>query len=368
MLDELENGRDLMLKGALSEKVVLTTKQKTFDVRNASQSNSLVVVPELLSAAMTTSHHSPLKSPLAGDINKSLDKSLEDEEEQTSQEPAIEHEIVHKKVLKIFFDYLEFRETKPRVKKVQDLLHLTLYSGPENEHLVDPRQLFTRRQLFDTAQCSAGEFDELLKKIRCVKIDGFLRLLSYDYEYRVVMLLISLIAENSWNLDQVDRLETIEALGGIVPPEISQSVFDFYAEEVTETGKFKYDEAMVCRIIAQNVLHEGLKFHIEEFLETCQSALPDGMQMQERYLDGIAVIDHDSQAPNIRGLFEENLPMDLSDRLRHLFKTKERWTLQQIAPYVELFTTPQLPVTALLAKNVRSVVIDGTRFYVAKHQ
>lgn len=132
MLDELENGRDLMLKGALNEKVVITTKHNTYDVRNASQSNSLLVVPELLSATMTTSSDSPLKSPLTGDINKSLDRSLEDEEEQTSQAPAIEHEIVHKKVLKIFFDYLEFRQIKPRVKKVQDLLHLTLYSGPSS--------------------------------------------------------------------------------------------------------------------------------------------------------------------------------------------------------------------------------------------
>lgn len=368
MLLELENGRDLTFKGALHEKVVLCTRNKTFDVRNAEQSNSLLVTPDLLSAALTTSPESPLKSPLTDNINKSLDRSLEDDENETSQAPLVTHEIHHKKVLKIFYDYLECRQTKPRVKKVQDLLHLTLYSGPENEHQIDPRQLFTRRQLFDTAQCSAGEFDELLRKIRCIKIDGYMRLLTYDYEYRVVTLMMSLIVENSWSLNEVDKDETIQALNGIIPDEVTQEMFDFYTGEVQETSKFSYNEAMACRIIAQNVLQEGLKFHIDEFLETCQSALPDGMQMQESYLDGIAVIDRDCQAPNIRGLFEENLPMNLADRLRHLFKTKERWTLQQIAPYVELFTTPQMAVTALLAKNVRSVTENGTRFYVAKHQ
>jgi sister chromatid cohesion protein DCC1 len=194
-----------------------------------------------------------------------------------------------------------------------------------------------------------------------------MRLLEYGYEYRVVALMLSLITENSWELDSVDRAETIAALDGIIPDEITQATFDFYTEEVPGTGKFSYNEEMVCRIIAQNVLQEGLKFHIDEFMETCQSALPEGMQMKESYLAGIGVVDRDSQAPNIRGLFEENLPVNLPDRLRILFKTKERWTLQQIAPYVELFTTPQLAVTSLLAKHVRSVMENGTRLYVAKH-
>lgn len=368
MLDEIEKGNELTFKGALHEKVVLCTKNRTYEIKNAEQTNSLLVMPDLLLAQATS--ESPLKSPLAGNVNKSLDKSLEDDESETSSQlPLVEHEIQHQKILKIFYDYLECRVTKPRVKKVQELLHLTLYSGPENEHQTDNRSLFTRRQLFDTAQCSAGEFDELLRKIRCVRVDGFLRLLDYGYEYRIVTLMMSLVTENSWELDEVDRDETIAALDGIIPQEITEAIFDYYTEATSDANKFKYNEQMVCRIIAQNVLlQEGLKFHINEFLETCQSALPEGMSMQESYLAGIAVIDRDSHTPNIRGLFEENLPMNLADRLRVLFKTKDRWTLQQIAPYVELFTTPQLQVTALLAKNVRSVVENGTRFYMAKHK
>lgn len=364
MLAEIENGNQLTFKGALHEKVVLCTSKKTFEVRNAEQTNSLLVIPGLLLGQATSD--SPLKSPTNNNINKSLDRSLEDDEE-SSQIVIQDHEIQHKPILKIFYDYMECRQVKPRFKKVQDLLHMTLFTGPENEHLIDRRSLFTRRQLFDTAQCSAGEFDELLRKIRCVRIDGFMRLLDYGYEYRVVTLMLSLISENSWSLDSVDRAETIAALDGIIPDEITKATFDYYTEEVPETGKYCYSEEMVCRIIAQNVLQEGLKFHIDEFLETCQSALPEGMQMQETYLSGIGIIDRECQNPNVRGLFEENLPVSLPDRLRLLFKTKERWTLAQISPYVELFTTPQLTVTLLLAKHVRSVVENGTRFYVAKH-
>lgn len=366
MLEELENGNDLTFKGALNEKVVLVTSKKTFGVRNAEQSNSLLVIPDFLSAQATSD--SPLKSPQSNTINKSLDRSLEDDENESSQAPAVPREVKHKKILKIFYEYLECTQTKPRVKKVQELLQLTPYTGPENEHLIDRKSLFTRRQLLNTAQCSAGEFEELLRKIRCVKIDGFMRLMDYSYEFRVVTLMTNLISENSWKLDEIVKEETIEAVDGIVPLEIAQATFDYYTEEDPVTGKHRYNEEMVCRIIAMNVLQEGLKFHIDEFLETCQSALPDGMQMLEKYIGGIGVVDRDSQQPNVRGLFEENLPLSLADRLHVLFKTKEKWSLQQISPYVELFSTPQLAITALLAKHVRSVVENGTRFYVAKHK
>lgn len=385
MLEELENGDELVFKGALHEKVVLCTRNKTFgrishfeidrknnyrnlisDVRNAEQSNSLLVIPDLLSAQATS--NSPLKIPVNGTINKSLDRSMEDDENESTETPVAEHEVQHKNILNIFYDYFECRQINPRVKKVQDLLHLTLYSGPENEHGIDRKSLFTRRQLFDTAQCSSGEFEELLIKIRCIKIDGFMRILDYTYEYRVVTMMLSLIAENSWELNQIDREVTIAALNGIIPDEITQAMFDFYTEKVFETGKNRFNENLVCRIIAQNVLQEGLKFHIDEFLETCQSALPEGLEMKEDYLAGIGVIDRDSQQPSVRGLFEENMPTTLSERLKVLFKAKERWTLQQIAPYIELFTTPKLTITSLLAKHVRSVNENGTRFYVAKHQ
>lgn len=366
MLEELENGNDLTFKGAMSEKVVLCSSSKTFGVRTAEQSNSLLVIPNFLSAAQTSD--SPLKSPTSNAINKSLDKSLEDDENESSQAPVYPRQIEHKNILKIFYEYLECIETKPRVKKVQELLNLTLYTGPENEHLIDRKSLFTRRQLFNISQCSAGEFEELLKKIRCIKVDGFMRLMDYSYEYRVVTLMMSLIVENSWNLNEIDKEETISALDGIIPIEIAEASFDYYTEEDPETGKYRYDEEMVCRIIAMNVLQEGLKFHIDEFLETCQSALPGGMQMLESYLGGIGIIDRESQQPNVRGLFEENLPLNLTDRLQILFKTKEKWTLTQITPYIELFATPQLAITALLAKHVRSVVENGIRFYVAKHK
>lgn len=89
---------------------------------------------------------------------------------------------------------------------------------------------------------------------------------------------------------------------------------------------------------------------------------------QEKYLKGIGIIDRDSTTPCVRALSESSLSTNLNERLNILFKTKERWTLEQIQPYIEFFTSPQLQVTAILAKYARSLVVDGVRIYVAKHR
>lgn len=63
------------------------------------------------------------------------------------------------------------------------------------------------------------------------------------------------------------------------------------------------------------------------------------IQLQEKYLRGVGIIDRDSASiPCVRSLIENNLSTNLLERLRVLFKTKERWTLDQIEPYIEYET------------------------------
>ena len=135
-------------------------------------------------------------------------------------------------------------------------------------------------------------------------------------------------------MDEIEKKTTVEALNGIVPTEVCDELFDIYATP-TEAGKYQYQEAIICKIVAGNILQHSQKFQIEEFLQTCQNVLPEQMKMQESYLDGIGVIDRESATPCVRGLLEENLPTSLLERLRALFLTKEKWSLEQILPYIE---------------------------------
>lgn len=59
-------------------------------------------------------------------------------------------------------------------------------------------------------------------------------------------------------------------------------------------------------------------------------------QLQDSYLKGIGIIDRSvANVPCVRTLIEQNLTTSLIDRLKILFKTKERWTLDELEPYIE---------------------------------
>lgn len=98
--------------------------------------------------------------------------SIEDDEEYAAN---AERPSEQRYVTKVFHEYFECREVKPMFRKLGDLLQLTRYSGPENEHYIDSALLFKYQQLLDTAQCSRQEFEAGLKKYRAFEFEGRLR-------------------------------------------------------------------------------------------------------------------------------------------------------------------------------------------------
>lgn len=127
----------------------------------------------------------------------------------------------------------------------------------------------------------------------------------------------------------------MQSLDGIVPETIASQLFDHYTTKNFDTGKYEYRQELVASVVATNILQNGLKFQIEDFLNTWQEALPEGFITKDQYLSGIGIIDRESNPPCVRSLLEEDLPTNILDRLKVLFKTKERWSLEQIAPYIE---------------------------------
>lgn len=362
ILGELKTGSEMCFKGALNEKVVFCTESRTYEVKEAEISNSLLLVKNLKLAQATS--RSPIKSPKSG-VNTSMDSSIEEEDSETID--TID-EVERKDVVKIFHDYFELRQVKPKYRKIIDLLRLTRYAGPENEHLIERSLLFRFNQLLDTVQCSKDEFHEGLKKYRAIEIEERVRMLDLEYEYRVLTLLLSVVSENSWEPDAIDKEVTLEAMQGIIPYEVVDGMFDVYtcrSERIPD--RFQYREDLVCALFAEKILQHGLKFHIDEFLVTWQEALPEGFEANEQYLRGIGIIDREGSVPCVRGLNEADLPMNLLGRLDMLFRTKERWNLEQIEPYIECFATPTVGVTSILAKYTRSLVVKGVRMYVSKH-
>lgn len=274
--------------GGLNEKVVLCTNNKTFEVKEAGISNSVLLIPDLKSAQATST--SPLKSP-KNKANTSLERNQNDSTdsiEDESVDGAQARKQEDRYVKKIFHEYFECREVKPKYRKLIDLLQMTRYSGPENEYCIDQSLLFTFNQLLNTIQCSRYEFETGLRLYRALPIDGYMRVLDVEYEYRLLALMLGIVTENSWPIDAVDRDETLASISEVIAPSaIVEALFDVYtypsaSPSSSDKTLYTYREELVCRTIALNILQQGSKFYYDDFMETWQCALPEGLSINVR--------------------------------------------------------------------------------------
>lgn len=212
--------------------------------------------------------------------------SIEDDEQFDA---SAERQQERRTVKKVFHEYFECREVKPKFRKLGELLQLTRYSGPENEYYIDRSLLFTFDQLLNTTQCSRREFENGLKKFRAFEFDGRMRVFDIEYEYRLLSLLLGVVTENSWPIDGIDRDETLNAISEtIAPAEMIQAMFNMYTfpsqQSTSSRCLYTYHEDLVCRTIAHNVLQQGSKFHYNDFMDTWQNALPDGFTVHVRMI------------------------------------------------------------------------------------
>lgn len=282
LMSVVESGENLYLKGGLHEKAVLCSKNKTFDLKVAEISNSLLLIPDLKLAQATST--SPIKSPQNA-ANRLLDKNKEqeDEDDENEEEATMGSQVIpfkhmeRKTVKKVYHEYFECTLIKPRYRKTLDLLKLTRYSGPENEYKIDRKLLFTFNKLLDTAQCSEAEFQEGIRQARAFNLEGFIRKMDDAFEFRCLTLMLNLIQENSWSLNEIEEDVTISSLKEIVPEEVLIGLFDLYTEPSDIPGRFRYKEVMVSQLILLNILLPDLKFNYNEFLSTWKEAMPEGM-------------------------------------------------------------------------------------------
>lgn len=303
---EVSQGNTLYIKGDDDEEVVICTENKTFHVTEAETSNSLLLVDSL---------------KFSNNIDNAENRGFE--------------KVV---VRGIFHEYLEAVVGKPNLKKLDRLLEHSMYKGPELEFGVDKETLFTIEELQNNIQASNNELKEALDSMSVVQINNKIRLIDFEYHFRVLSYMLKLIDENSWELDHIDYDETLDALKDLAPREVICKLFEKYTEEskvIDGTQLYRYKEKDICKFFAEVLLHEAGRFNLNEFLQAWKESVPEGMVPNEEMLYGIAIIDRKSN-PNVIWSFDErSQPENVIERFKILFDAKEKWTVLEISPYVK---------------------------------
>jgi len=328
----LKSGDILTIRGDESENAVLCSSNKTFDIKEAETSNSLMMLDQVI-------------------LPTNIEKTTSDRKLGWST------------VGGVFHKYVEIIEIRPKLRKVKEVLSQNLYNEDTRREGKKGKSL---SDLLETIQASEEELRQGLQHYECVCVGDSWFMLDQDYQMMVLSRILKFFDENSWKFDLVHKIETVEALSELVNEEIVSQVFDLYCDKL-ESDDFKLNREKVSRFFGDFLLAANSGYVLPEFLEMWQKAVPEGVDTNIDQLSGLVLVDNEKSPPIIKRFSEEDLPCNIIDRLGILFSARERWTLNEISPFIEPLTTKKLNVNALLTKYARPLNVDGVKYFCSKH-
>ncbi|NXG22821.1 DCC1 protein, partial [Grallaria varia] len=334
---ELEAGRSLVIRGEKDEQAVLCSRDKTYDMKIADTSNMLLFIPGC-------------KTP-----------------EQLNEDPS-SCDIIHSQIAGFSNNYWELRRCRPKLKKLRKLLMEDPYEGPDSQK--DQALTFskyTTEDLLSLIQASEEEILHHLQVIDACKIEGYWRVLEFDYEMKLLDHVTQLIDSESWSFSKVPLRTCLEELGSLEPRQaiIFKHILLSYGRKYVDDGEVYFEmlEDKICRAIAQMLLKNAVKFNLSEFQEVWQQSVPEGMTTRLDQLKGLALVDKSSRPETILLLKVEDLPEDNQERFNSLFGIREKWTEVDITPYIQDLCGEKQTVGALLTKYARCSMLNGVKVY-----
>jgi len=340
VLDAILNGERVSVRGDKNDHAVLVTEDLTYELRDAETSNSMLLLPQLSFGSDLTSEGDP--------------------------------KVTETHVGSVIYNYFELRPIKPRLKKLKSLLEENPYRGKECEgDELDTGKKYTIQELQNRVQASNKHIVEGLKKLNACLIAGFWRVLDFEFFSSVIFHVLQLCAEQDWLQAGLDVSQCCRTLGDLFPVEVIQLVINSLTKESDSdeiSDQKQLCEDKVCRHFAENCLRNSGKFNLSDFLQSWQQSVPEGMKTSLSQIQGMALIDRSCQPEVIWHYCVEDLPDIVADRFEALFEERQKWTLEEITPYVQDLTDEKTGVGALLTKFARASMLKGIKTYSSRKQ
>lgn len=332
---DLSQGDTMVMRGEDLDSAVICTNNRTFDLKGAETSNSMLLLPSI-------SYPSDI---VAG---------------------AEERKLAWRTVTGVGYKFMELQQCRPKLRRLRQLLTAKPYTHTSSK---EGHRGFSLDALLERVQASREELRKGLTAIEAVTVDDQWFILDTDYQMKILSYILRFFNESSYKLDCVKKSETVEAIKELVPEGLVSQVFDIYCDKMEggDEDEHNVNNNKVCRFYGDFLLAPTSGFNLSEFLEMWQGAVPDGLQSSIEQLAGLALVDNSAKPATIRRFTEESLPETIQDRLAELFLARERWTVEEITPFVSELTTAKLNVNALLTKYARPLNVAGVKYFCAKH-
>ncbi|KAM9997016.1 hypothetical protein ACTFIZ_001973 [Dictyostelium cf. discoideum] len=313
ILDQIKNNKKLVIKGSLTDEAVLCTDDKTFTIRAGHTSNSMLLVSK--------------------DNNK----------------------------IKVALQYhLELTEIQPKLNVLKDLLYSKAINNSldfeDDENLLG----FSFDEIVDRIQSSEKEIQQFLLKLNTLIYKNRYIILSENYEFKILELILSESTIGAWKLDNIPIDKCIENIRA--PEFIIKHCLQLYSkqksstnsssEEIKDNNNNNDDENIcsldfnkVCIFRAKQLLtlsnKSNMKF--EEFMDSWKDTLPIEIQPNFSMLKGIAILIPSSTNPkekSVKFINESILPTIPKARFKELFQISTRWSIDDIEPFIKSTIPP----------------------------
>lgn len=234
-------------------------------------------------------------------------------------------------VLGVYHTYYEMKSIKPKLQSLRNLLAKYPYKGKSKELSKDPVG-FSFSELKASIQASEEEIYCKLQELMAVKIRNRWRLLDVGFLFGWVSHLDSILRERQITLEEITAEEVEDWMALFDDNEVNAKCISLFTDQ---SHGFRWNEVAVSQLFALYLLPEMRAFDSRDFFNAWQQSMPIGVKACEEHLYGVALVDHDSTPSLVRYLPEFDLPEDVTERLDILFRTKPKWTLQAITPYIQ---------------------------------
>ncbi|KAF8897615.1 sister chromatid cohesion protein Dcc1 [Infundibulicybe gibba] len=264
---------------------------------------------------------------------------------------------------------MELTPAVPRMEKLAAMLRGRLYDDGEDE----AEESETQGVRFDTVkaiiQASDAELDAGLCERRVLILNGELRPLAPEYLHTILTLLLTLLVSLALPVDKAPIEELASALADEheVARSVSVQVMQWFG--TVKEGKWAVNIQALVKEIGVGILreHKETPIELDELLAKWKSLVGDTFEshISLPLLSGTYL----HTTPTHLVYFPaSDLPTVPAARFGHLFRTRARWSGEDIAPFLADIAVDSKDRDRLLLKFARATTDKDGAWYTARAQ
>ncbi|TMW55657.1 hypothetical protein Poli38472_010539 [Pythium oligandrum] len=243
-------------------------------------------------------------------------------------------------------------------------------SSPSSSKRARLHKLYTTDALMAKLQASKQELLDMLEQLCAFEDAGSWRVLDPDYQMSVFGDILHAIVQNDWDFQAGVPLQQLLAAVDEPTAVVRQCcrVYGSITKDDNGEKRATFDCNKIAMFYAKQLFmdekenpHHTLNlgasedWQLDYFMEKWQMRVPEPVKVSVDMLKGIALLKTQRSKPTRLIYFlEDELPMDPKLRFDKLFEVQEKWTIDQLEPYISALVRPGVTQASLLVKFARS--------------